>query len=209
MGGTLLHFAVFLGVAWFCSRASADQMLLRWQGGIAPIWRGFLYSIALRLLVIVVGLLVVAAIIIVQGTSALDSIRAPAEHLVDRDQLASDPMYFFLNLTLVSFVVAGLREEIWRAGVFAGLWALFPQLGQTLWGKVITVLITAVIFGLGHLPQGWLGVALTSFLGIALGAIMVFHRSIWDAVVAHGFFDATTFLMLYLIALLKWPLGGH
>jgi membrane protease YdiL (CAAX protease family) len=33
-------------------------------------------------------------------------------------------------------------------------------------------------------------------LGFCLGLIMIFHRSIWPAVMAHGFFDATTFAIL-------------
>jgi membrane protease YdiL (CAAX protease family) len=33
-------------------------------------------------------------------------------------------------------------------------------------------------------------------LGIFLGLIMVYHRSIWPAVLAHGFFDATSMAVL-------------
>ena len=207
-GATLLHFAFFLAVAWGCSRASKDAMLLRWREGIAPVWRGFVYSIALRLLVIIVGLLIVVVVVVFQGTDAIRSIRPPAESVIDPEALVADPLYLILNLTFVSFVMAGLREEIWRAGVLAGLWALFPKLKETTSGQVTSVVITAVIFGLGHWSQGWLGVILTTLLGLALGAIMVFHRSIWDAVIAHGFFDGTTFLMLYVIAKLGWDFGG-
>lgn len=206
MGGTLLQFAILLAIAWAFSRASKEQMFLTWHDGIAPIWRGFVYSIALRLLVVIVALFVVLLIIISQGMSALESIRGPSEVLVDRERLVADPLYMILNLTFVSFIVAGLREEIWRAGMFAALFALFPKLSQTLWGKSVAVLIAAIIFGLGHLPQGWMGVALTTFLGLALGAIILFHRSIAEAALAHGFFDATTFVMLYLIELIHLPL---
>ena len=208
MGETMLQFGMFFGVAWLFSRASKEQLLLLWRGGIAPLWRGFLYSIALRLLVMVVGLLVVLVIVIIKGSSVLESIRPPAESVIDPQALATNPLYLILNLTLVSFVLAGFREELWRAGVFAALWALFPKLRATVWGQALTVLVVALLFGLGHLPQGWLGVGLTTLLGLALGAIMVFHRSIWDAAIAHGFFDATTFLMLYVIAKMGWKLGG-
>jgi membrane protease YdiL (CAAX protease family) len=37
-------------------------------------------------------------------------------------------------------------------------------------------------------------------LGLGLGLIMVFHRSIWPAVLAHGFFDATS------MALIPWAM---
>jgi membrane protease YdiL (CAAX protease family) len=62
------------------------------------------------------------------------------------------------------------------------------------------VLLAAVVFGFGHLPQGWGGVYVTGLLGTALGWIMVRHDSIWEAVLAHGFFDASTFAFLYLLA---------
>jgi len=60
--------------------------------------------------------------------------------------------------------------------------------------------VAAVIFGLGHLPQGVLAVAMTGLLGFGLGVIMVLHRSIWPAVIAHGMFDATS------LALIPWAL---
>ena len=208
MGATMLQFGLFLGVAWAFSRATASQMLLPWRGGVGPIWRGFLYSIVLRFAILVIGLLIILAIIVIQGADVLPNLRPSTEKLVDPQALADDPLYMVINLTVVSFVMAGFREELWRAGVMAGLWALFPKLERTVWGQAVTVSILAVIFGLGHLPQGWLGVAQTTFLGLCLGAIMVFHRSIWDAVLAHGFFNATTFLMLPLVDVLQKGLKG-
>ena len=62
------------------------------------------------------------------------------------------------------------------------------------------VMIAAVVFGLGHLPQDWIAVGMIGLLGVGLGLILVFHRSLWDAVIAHGFFDAASFAMLYLLA---------
>jgi membrane protease YdiL (CAAX protease family) len=84
--------------------------------------------------------------------------------------------------------------------MLAGLRALFPKNFESRAGGIAAATLVAVAFGLGHLPQGWGGVALTTFLGAGLGAIIVLHRPIWDAVLAHGFFDATTFAALYLIA---------
>jgi membrane protease YdiL (CAAX protease family) len=119
---------------------------------------------------------------------------------VDVQTLASDPVYLGLVFTLVSFVVAGLREELWRAGVLAGLGTLFPRQFGGLAGRFVAVAAAAVIFGLGHLPQGWGGVVVTAGLGLGLGTVMVLHRSIWEAVFAHGFFNATSFALLPLVA---------
>ena len=58
------------------------------------------------------------------------------------------------------------------------------------------VLLTGVVFGVGHWPQGWLAMVLTGVLGLGLGTIILVHRSIWTAVLAHGFFDATSLALL-------------
>ena len=48
--------------------------------------------------------------------------------------------------------------------------------------------------------MGILAALLGGLLGLGLGLIMVFHRSIWPAVLAHGFFDATS------MALIPWAM---
>jgi membrane protease YdiL (CAAX protease family) len=203
MGVELSIFAVIFAFAWISSRASCDQLLLRWRGGIRPLWTGFLYSIALRVLIAVALMAVALAALITHGADpeTLNKLRPRTEVVVDPHALTSDPIYFLLTLTFVSFGVAGLREELWRGAMLAGLGALFPGWYATLRGRVAAVSIAAVIFGLGHLPQGWAGCGVTAVLGLGLGVIMVRHDSIWEAVFAHGFFNATTFLLLYWLSL--------
>ena len=58
------------------------------------------------------------------------------------------------------------------------------------------MVLVAVIFGLAHAGMGWGAVFMTTLLGVGLGAIMVWYNSIWEAVLAHGFFNATTFVFL-------------
>jgi membrane protease YdiL (CAAX protease family) len=99
----------------------------------------------------------------------------------------------------VIFVVAGFREELWRAGVLAGFAALWPSRFGSIKGQLLAVGIAAVLFGIGHFSQGALAVVMTAVLGFLLGVIMVFHRSIWPAVLAHGAFNATSFLVLPLV----------
>jgi membrane protease YdiL (CAAX protease family) len=96
----------------------------------------------------------------------------------------------------VSFVVAGLREELWRSGVLAALRALWPTWFGSKPGEIAAVGIAAAIFGIGHAAQGAVAMAAAGLLGFGLGAIMVLHRSIWPAVIAHGFFDAATLAAL-------------
>lgn len=194
-------FGLFFLVAWIASRATKDQLLLRSPSVTRSIAFGFVWSIALRVLVMifVVILVIIAAAAGGASESDLKSLRPRVEILVDVQALVDDPIYLGINLTAISFVLAGFREELWRSGVLAGFTALFPGLTSTWRGKGLAIAFTALLFGLGHLPQGIGAVVLTMILGIGLGWIMLWRRSIWEAVFAHGFFDATTFFMLYLL----------
>lgn len=81
--------------------------------------------------------------------------------------------------------------------MLAALHKLWPTSATTRLGQFVAIGVAATAFGLGHMPQGWGGAVITGVLGLGLGAIMVRHQSIWEAVFAHGFFNATTFVMLY------------
>ncbi len=198
----LAVFGVIFGLACLASRASRDDLLLRLRSKFLVVPLGIAYSLALRLgLALGVGL--IAAIIVVARGASVDQVqqfvtanRPDVETLVDTTVLRNDPAFLILTLTLVSFVVAGLREELWRVGVLAGLRRLWPRHFGSTWGQVVAVALAAIVFGCGHVPQGALAVALTGFLGFGLGLIMVLHKSIWPAVIAHGMFDATTFALL-------------
>lgn len=200
----LLAFGFVFGLAWLASRASADDLLLRWRGNGRPVLLGAAYSVGLR---VAVGIAVAvgAGVLLATHLMTMDSLqdfavknRPGIENAVDVAALRDNPAYFWLTLTVVSFVVAGLREELWRSSFLAGLRTLWPrQFGSTA-GQVCAVFIAAVIFGLAHLSMGILAVLFAGVLGLCLGLIMVFHRSIWPAVLAHGFFDATS------MALIPW-----
>ena len=69
----------------------------------------------------------------------------------------------------------------------------------------VAIAISSVVFGLGHIYQGWMGVILTSLLGAGLGVLTWRHRSIWPSVFAHGFIDATSFLAAAAMAGHKLP----
>lgn len=98
----------------------------------------------------------------------------------------------------MSFVVAGLREELWRTAFPAGLRTLRPQRFGSRPGQMTAVAIAASLFGFGHLGLGPVAVLFAGRLGFGPGLIMVFHRSLWPALIAHGMFDATS------PALLPW-----
>ena len=202
----LAVFSLVFGLAWLASRASRDALLWRWRGGFWPVPLGIAYSVGLRLAVGIVAV-AVGVVLILSGAVSMAGLekftlanRPDVEAVVDVSAMRHDPLYFWLTLTLVSFVVAGLREELWRAAFLAGLRGLWPRSFGSRSGQIAAVAVAAVIFGLGHLPQGVLAVVMTGLLGFGLGLIMVLHRSIWPAVIAHGMFDATS------LALIPWAL---
>lgn len=213
-GFELAIFGCIFALAWLASRASRDDLLLRWRPGWWVLPLGVGYSVALRLgvaifSVIMIGVLVALRIISPGGIEKFFNANKPdLDAVVDVELMRTNPLYFWLVITLVSFVVAGLREELWRAGFLAGLRKLWPNLFASRIGQVAGVVIASVIFGLGHTLMGWLAVVAATVLGLMLGLIMIFHRSIWPAVIAHGFFDATTFALLPLLSELQ-KTSGH
>jgi membrane protease YdiL (CAAX protease family) len=87
--------------------------------------------------------------------------------------------------------------------------ALWPRQFGSARGQVCAVFIAAIIFGLAHLSMGIVAAMFGGLLGLGLGLIIVFHRSIWPAVLAHGFFDATSMALIPLAMELMRHLPKH
>jgi membrane protease YdiL (CAAX protease family) len=200
----IIVFSIFFAVACLISRASREQLMLRWRPGWCVVPLGIGYSIALRIGLIVIAVAVMAVVAATQTVTPekvqeyVSANRPDVEALVSVPAMRTNPAYYWLTLTLVSFVVAGVREEMWRAGTLAAMRALWPRaFGSTL-GQCLAIALIAVAFGAMHLRMGVLAAVGAGVLGLMLGIIIVLHKSIWPAVIAHGVFDATT------LALLPW-----
>jgi len=195
-------FSVVFGLGWLASRASADNLLLKWRQGWWTIPLGIGYSIALRI-ALAITLSLIVAILLLTGLLPRDSLgqfsaqgRTAVERIVDVSAMQHNRTYFWLTITLASFVVAGLREELWRSGTLAAMRALWPALFEGRNGQIAGVTLIAIVFGLAHLTLGLVPAGMAMVLGFLLGIIMVLHRSIWPAVIAHGMFDATSFALI-------------
>lgn len=198
-------FLVIWGIAWAFARPDRDVLMLRLRERFAAVigW-GALYSIAMR-----VGLaMMMTAALIMLGLLGFDIVKLTkwmtengegAQKAFAPAMAQATPLYKFLMITLVSFVVAGLREELWRTFTLAGLYRIFPQGWSQTTKDGVGLAFSSVLFGLGHIYQGVTGVMLTTLLGVALGAIILRHRSIWPAVMAHGCFNAVSFLALAMV----------
>jgi membrane protease YdiL (CAAX protease family) len=201
-GLDIAFFSIVFALGWLASRASREQLLLRWRPGWWVVPLGFGYAIAVRLFLLVVMIVVTAILLMTRAFTPqtlqefAGANRPKVEALVSVPALQHDSAYFWLMVTLVSFVVAGLREEIWRGATLAALRALWPRIFASRGGQCLAVTLIAVAFGAMHLGMGPIAAVLAGVIGLFLGMTMVLHRSIWPAVIAHGLFDATTFAIL-------------
>ena len=107
-------------------------------------------------------------------------------HLLPRDQ--REYRHFFgLSIT------AGIVEEVIYRG-FA-IWYLAHFI--PLWGAVV---VSSMIFGLGHSYQGVAGMARTGLVGCGSGVLYVFTGSIWLSIIGHALMDilqGRTFYEIY------------
>ena len=198
----LAVFALVFAAACFLSRPTREQLFLRWRPGWWVLPLGVGYSIVIRfaaaiaILGVIVILIATHVFTPASAQQFMTTNRPDVEKLVDVDAMQQNPVYFWLTVTFVSFVVAGLREELWRAGTLAAMRALWPRIFGSLGGQIVAVSLIAVVFGAAHLQLGIIAAATAAILGLLLGIIIVIHRSIWPAAIAHGMLDATTFALL-------------
>lgn len=169
-------FVVVFVLGWLASRASAEELLLKGRPGWWTVPLGIAYSIAMRLAIAVVLIFVVAALM---ATGVVDRNHvatfsresSPAvERIVDPARMQQDRAYFWLTMTLVSFGVAGLREELWRSGTLAAMRALWPNLFEGRDGGFAAVALIAIVFGLAHL-----------WLGLVASAMRQYWDSCWES----------------------------
>lgn len=198
----LLTFSIPFGIGLFLTKPTKRDFFIEstsnWFINFAL---GMAWSVVLRLAILVPAAFVAGVVISLNpkdGMRQFAASRPKIENLLDPGALA-DPAYAIICITWLSFVVAGLREELWRAAVIRGVSSLGPNGNPTREMEWVGVFSSSILFGFAHATQGWLGVLLTGFLGLGLGMIQILRRSLPEAVLAHGFFDASTFLLIFLL----------
>lgn len=67
-----------------------------------------------------------------------------------------------------------------------------------MWAKTLTVLFTAILFGLAHYSdQGLAGVEQATMVGLVFGTIFAVTGRIFMLMVAHAAFDLTALAIIY------------
>jgi membrane protease YdiL (CAAX protease family) len=103
-----------------------------------------------------------------------------------------------LMLTLFGvYIVASFGEEvIYRAFLINRI----SELGlSSKSGRIIVVIISAIVFGFAHYSWGPMGIVQTSFMGLALGmSYLYLNKRIWVLILAHVYMDTILMVQLYL-----------
>ncbi len=86
-------------------------------------------------------------------------------------------------------VTAGICEEI----LYRGLLLAVLSVSMGTWPAV---LLSSVIFGLGHAYQGWTGFLRTGAVGLVLAALLVFTGSLYVPMLVHAVLDITSGRMM-------------
>ncbi|MDE3115049.1 MAG: CPBP family intramembrane metalloprotease [Pseudomonadota bacterium] len=87
---------------------------------------------------------------------------------------------------LAVFVLVALSAGVWEELLYRGflIWFLVPLTGAP--GAII---LSSLVFGLGHIYQGRRGILFTSLIGLLFAAAFVFTKSLWWLMVAHALID--------------------
>jgi membrane protease YdiL (CAAX protease family) len=105
---------------------------------------------------------------------------------------------FMLILTLCGvYIVSSFGEEvIYRAFLINRL----SELGlDSKYGKMATVVISAVIFGFVHYEWGPMGIVQTGFMGLVMGIFYLkLKKKLWILVLAHVYMDTILLVQVYL-----------
>jgi hypothetical protein len=99
-------------------------------------------------------------------------------------------------LVLQMIITAGFGEEtFFRGYMFERLGKL---IGQSLSAKVVTVLVTSVIFAsLHYFDQGLAGAQQATITGLVFGTIFAVTGRIWMLMCAHAAYDLTALAIIY------------
>jgi membrane protease YdiL (CAAX protease family) len=111
-------------------------------------------------------------------------------------KLGAMPLYWVLPL---SMFVGVWEETVFRGFLLGRLRVAFHAVDSNPRAKLATamaVVVSGILFGAGHGYQGPLGLVQTGAVGIAFGALTVWRKSLWPAVIAHLTMDTVGLVAL-------------
>ena len=144
-----------------------------------------------------VGTYVVNVVLIGAYLTAHGNIEAvAAQKMTSLGKFAELPAEAILPLAAFAAV---WEETVFRGFLLGRLRASMPAQDAPralLRRDVLAIVLTGLFFGLGHGYQGVLGILQTTAVGVALGGLVVWRKSIWPAIGAHLAIDAFGLIMI-------------
>lgn len=175
---SLIDMVVVLGLVWFFLWAHREPVREFVVGPRRPAREA------------VLGLLLVpAAFILVVIVLVVSISLEPSLHNVPVNpfgRMMTTPRDTAIFALVVMFA-GGLREEVQRAFIIR-------RFDQYLGGAVVGIVLFSVVFGLGHLDQGYAAAIATGVLGAAWGVLYWIRRSIIAPIVCHAGFNLSQLL---------------
>ena len=110
--------------------------------------------------------------------------------------LAGNIHFLLISLT-VAWTLAAFGEEFVYRGYL--LTRIARVLGDTPRAWLGALVVTSILFGVGHQYQGLSGMITAGLGGFVFGLLyLVTGRNLWASVIAHGTMDTVGFLLLFL-----------
>ena len=101
------------------------------------------------------------------------------------------------GLLLLSWTLAAFLEEVAYRGYL--LTRLVQATGGGRAALALGVLVSSLLFGLGHTEQGLIGVMVVTLDAIAWSVLRIHYRTLWAPILAHGFNNSLGFITFFLI----------
>lgn len=162
--------------------------------GLPKTAKGWLKSIGLALLVVV---LVIAFMAVIPIVASAFGFSIP-ESSTDRFEfMLGNTLYFAAYLLIVIWIGAAVGEELLMRGfLLNNLMSLF---GQSKIGVVAAVVFHATIFGMLHISQGIPGIIGTGGVAIIFAIIYLLNsRKLFPLIIAHGLINSISLTAYFL-----------
>ncbi len=171
------------GLLWFRRSGWKEFGLRRPQSWVRTVLFGLGGAVALH---IIVGVILGPLIIRLTGqqvdTSRFDPLRGNLSALIS-------------GLVIVWTFAALGEEMIFRGYLMNRLAGLFKRKRL---GWIVGLIISSVIFGLGHSYQGISGIMLTGIVGIVYAlAYLAARCNLWVPILIHGIYDSSAFMFIF------------
>lgn len=157
------------------------QILLVWRG---QGWRriGLRLPRAKDLWLAMVALLLVVALNVAVNLVAFGVVPGMAE--THQERLAGFGNLLAGELPLIIVGAAMLFTGFYEEALARGF--LLTRCKTLMTGNWGPVLLSSILFGLGHFYQGWFGVVQTALIGAVLAGLALRWGTLWPVIIAHG-----------------------